>query len=203
MLRNPFVLSPKETVIEAMRQVVNLHFPIYPVCDEQGRLVGTVRGRSLFEQQAYEISAQAVRWLGSKRKNASRRRGLGRFNIVIRGCNSIYLPRSLPLPSSLGFKTRSMRSSCLQCFLPVISGQSQNTGCQSLAIALRGLTLGEFESGSERRLILKEGMLGLMNGIFVGITAALAMWMVAWFQANEQPWPLAFAVFLAMVSVVS
>jgi len=33
-------------------------------------------------------------------------------------------------------------------FLPVLAGQSGNTGCQALAVTLRGLTLGELRHGS-------------------------------------------------------
>jgi magnesium transporter len=199
MLRNPFVLSPKQTVIEAMRLVVNHHFPIYPVCDESGRLVGTVRGRSLFEQQAYEISAQAGSMVGIEKEERI----------------STPWPRSLKYRHpwlQLNLFTAFLAAAVvgwfqatineivlLAVFLPVISGQSQNTGCQSLAIALRGLTLGEFEAGSERRLVFKEGMLGLMNGILVGLTASFAMLIVAWLQSNSHPWHLALAVFLAMV----
>jgi magnesium transporter len=199
MLKKPFVLAPTQKVIEAMRLVVNLHFPIYPVCDETGRLVGTVRGRSLFEQQAYEISAQAGSMVGVEKEERI----------------------GTPWPKSLRFRhpwlqinlfTAFLAAAVVGCFqsiineivllavfLPVISGQSQNTGCQSLAIALRGLTLGELLPGSERRLVFKEGMLGLMNGALVGVTASLAMFGVAWFQSNEHPYLLAFVVFWAMI----
>lgn len=199
MLKKPFVLAPTQKVIEAMRLVVNLHFPIYPVCDPTGRLVGTVRGRSLFEQQAYEISAQAGSMVGVEKEERI----------------------GTPWPKSLRFRhpwlqlnlfTAFLAAAVVGCFqsvineivllavfLPVISGQSQNTGCQSLAIALRGLTLGELLPGSERRLVFKEGMLGLMNGTLVGVTASLAMFGVAWFQANEHPFLLAFVVFWAMI----
>ena len=39
----------------------------------------------------------------------------------------------------------------LALFLPVLAGQSGNTGCQALAVTLRGMTLGELKPGTERR----------------------------------------------------
>jgi magnesium transporter len=60
----------------------------------------------------------------------------------------------------------------LAVFLPVLAGQSGNTGCQALAVTLRGLTLGELRRGSGRRLVAKEGLLGLLNGALVGVSAA-------------------------------
>ena len=59
----------------------------------------------------------------------------------------------------------------LAVFLPVLAGQSGNTGCQALAVTLRGLTLGELRHGGGRRLVLKEALLGLLNGALVGLTA--------------------------------
>jgi Mg/Co/Ni transporter MgtE len=59
MIRAPFALRPTMSLVAAMRDVVTRHYPVYPVCEEDGRLVGQVRGQILFEQQAFEISAQA------------------------------------------------------------------------------------------------------------------------------------------------
>jgi magnesium transporter len=87
----------------------------------------------------------------------------------------------------------------LALFLPVLAGQSGNTGCQALAVTLRGMTLGELKPGSEKPLIRKEALLGAFNGAGVGLAAAIGMYVVASGQANEHPFLLAFVVFLAMI----
>jgi len=58
MVAQPFSLLPEADIIEAMREVVRRHYPVYPVCAADGRLLGVVRGAVLFEEQAFEISAQ-------------------------------------------------------------------------------------------------------------------------------------------------
>ena len=68
MLRQPFALRPDMTLMDAIRQTVNKHFPAYPVCNEQGVLVGIVRGSKLFEQQTIEISAQAGSMVGVEKE---------------------------------------------------------------------------------------------------------------------------------------
>ena len=88
----------------------------------------------------------------------------------------------------------------LALFLPVLAGQSGNTGCQALAVTLRGLTLGELKRGKEKVLVLKEAWLGLLNGSFVGLTAGLGMYITAKLQANPAALMLGFVVFLAMVA---
>ena len=59
MLRDPFALQAATPMMEAMKQVLDRHYPVYPVIDEGRRLVGLVRGQSMFEAQAIEISMQA------------------------------------------------------------------------------------------------------------------------------------------------
>ena len=87
----------------------------------------------------------------------------------------------------------------LAVFLPVLAGQSGNTGCQALAITLRGLTLGELTDVPVSRLLRKEILLGAMNGFFVGLIAAAAMWIYAGMTGVEQPVMLALVVLIAMV----
>ena len=87
----------------------------------------------------------------------------------------------------------------LALFLPVLAGQSGNTGCQALAVTLRGLTLGELKPGKERALVIKEAFLGLMNGAIVGLVAGAGMYYVAAWQGSEHALFLAIVVWLAMI----
>ncbi len=86
----------------------------------------------------------------------------------------------------------------LAMFLPVLAGQSGNTGCQTLAVTLRGVFLGELKAGNEKALIVKESLLGLMNGALVGLVAASVMYAVATVQQLPSAFMLGVVVFLAM-----
>lgn len=86
----------------------------------------------------------------------------------------------------------------LAVFLPVVIGQSSNTGVQTLAVALRGMTLGELRAGREGALIIKETLLGLANGALTGLTAGFAMYLFASLQGSPQALRLGLVVFLAM-----
>lgn len=87
----------------------------------------------------------------------------------------------------------------LTMFLPVLAGQSGNTGSQALAITLRGITLGDLKSGKEMTLIRKEALLGLLNGALVGLVAASGMYVVANLQHLPSALMLSVVVFLAMI----
>jgi magnesium transporter len=86
----------------------------------------------------------------------------------------------------------------LAMFLPVLAGQSANTGCQSLAVTLRGVFLGELKSGKEKALVLKDALLGLLNGALAGLVAAIVMYVVTTAQHRSAAPMLSAVVFLAM-----
>src|SRR5216117_890953 len=43
MLANPFYVTPDMSLTEAMRAVLVRHYPVYPVCEKSGQLIGLVR----------------------------------------------------------------------------------------------------------------------------------------------------------------
>lgn len=83
-------------------------------------------------------------------------------------------------------------------FLPVLAGQSGKTGCQALAVTLRAMALDEMPDGEERKALMKEAWLGLLNGALVGVTAGLAMYFYASWQADANALLLGGVVALAM-----
>ena len=87
----------------------------------------------------------------------------------------------------------------LTMFLPVLAGQSGNTGSQALAVTLRAVFLGELELGKQKSLVMKEALLGLLNGALVGVVAATCMYVVAVVKHMPNAHMLSLVVFLAMV----
>lgn len=77
------------------------------------------------------------------------------------------------------FEDTIARVVVLAAFLPVLAGQSGNTGCQALAVTLRSMTLKELKPGMAGSLIIKEAVLGLSNGLLVGLTAGATMFFYA------------------------
>jgi len=87
----------------------------------------------------------------------------------------------------------------LAVFLPVLAGQSGNTGCQALAVTLRAATLGELRDGREWTALVKEATLGLLNGALVGLTAGAGMVVYAHMVGSPVPWTLGAIVLFAMI----
>ena len=199
MLRNPFFLTPETELMDAMKRVLNRHYPVYPVCDGDGKLIGEVRGQTMFEEQAYEISAQAGEMVGvdkEERLTTPWPRSL-KFRHPWLQLNLLTAFIAAAVVGT--FQDTIDRIVILAVFLPVLAGQSGNTGCQALAVALRGMTLGELRAGKERALVIKEAFLGLLNGALVGVSAGVAMFFVARAQDHPNALTLGAIVFAAMI----
>ena len=87
----------------------------------------------------------------------------------------------------------------LATFLPVVAGQSGNTGCQALAVMVRGITLGDVKKGGARSIVSKEALLGVANGAVTGLLCAAAMTLLAWFEHSTHAVMLGVVVFMAMM----
>lgn len=200
MYTSIFTLAPEMPLTEAMKAAVGRHYPVYPVCDDEGRLLGLVRGQTLFEARAIEISAQAGTMVGvekEERLTTPVRRSL-RFRHPWLQINLATCFVAAAVVAA--FQETLDRVVLLAAFLPVLAGQSGNTGCQALAVTLRGVTLGDLKPGDERALVAKEGLLGLMNGMLVGVTAAIGMMVYARISGNPNALALAGVVWMSMVA---
>ena len=90
------------------------------------------------------------------------------------------------------FESTIARLSMLAVLLPIVSGQSGNTGAQSLAVMIRGLTLREVGKRMVWHIIQKELIVGFVNGLIISAVTAFVVF--AWMH---NAW-LAVAIGLAM-----
>jgi magnesium transporter len=200
MLRAPFAFTDKMRLAEALKTALVRHFPVYPVIDDSGVLKGLVRGDRLFAERVVEISAQAGSMVGVE-KEERLATPLKRSLLLRHPWLQINLLTAFVAAAVVGiFEDTLAQLVILAVFLPVMAGQTGNTGCQALAVTLRGMTLGELKPQAVGSLITKEGLLGLSNGVLVGVTAGLGMFFYAMQQGEAQPWLMALVVAFAMAA---
>jgi magnesium transporter len=196
MLPDPFFLAPAMPLQDAMKEAVQRHFPVYPVCDSDRRLVGLVRGDDLFEQNVYQLIVQAGSMVGvekEERLGTAWPRALRLRNPWL----LVNLLTAFVAGAVVGlFEGTIDRITALAAFLPVLAGQSGNTGCQALAVTLRGMALGELSEHRPVAIVAKEAFLGLLNGAVVGALAGAAMYFSA--QDHPQALTLGLIVMTAM-----
>ena len=92
------------------------------------------------------------------------------------------------------FEQTIAQVTALAVLLPVVAGQSGNTGAQALAVTMRGLALREVWPRHWLRLVFKEFNVGLWNGLAVALTTALGVYI--WSQSLG----LCLIISLAMIA---
>src|SRR5205809_956771 len=198
MLTNPFYLTPEMSLPDAMRAVLVRHYPVYPVCDKTGRLLGLLRGQMLFEAEAIELSAQPGEMVGVEREERLTTPWLRSLKFRHPWLQVNLFCGLLAALVVGSFQEPIDRIIALAVFLPVLIGQAANTGVQALAVCLRGMTLGDLRSGRQRMLLIKEMLLGTLNGALTGVTGGIAMFIFATMVKSPLAVMLGLVVFLAI-----
>ena len=200
MLRDVFALNQQTPLADALKAALSRHYPVYPVVDDENVLKGLVRGEELFAEQLVEVSAQAGQMVGVE-KEERLDTPLIRSLLLRHPWLQINLLTAFLAAAVVGaFEGTLAQLVILAVFLPVMAGQTGNTGCQALAVTLRGMTLGELKPEFVNRLVAKETLLGLCNGALVGLTAGIGMFFYATQQGEAQPWLMAVVVAVSMVA---
>ena len=198
MLKGAFAFRADTPLSDAMKLTLNRHYPVYPVCDESGRLLGLVRGAAIFEEQAFEITAQPGSMVGVEKEERVTT-SLGRAFKFRHPWLQLNLLTAFAAGGVVAlFQGTVDHLVILATFLPVLAGQSGNTGCQALAVTVRGITLGDIRAGTGKLLVAKEFFLGLANGAVTGALCGVAMYVLAVMQDSPYALLLGLSVFLAM-----
>lgn len=66
----------------------------------------------------------------------------------------------------------------LAVLMPVIAGMGGNAATQTVTVVVRGLALGELSMKNARWVIFKEALVGLSNGLAVGIVATVVAYLL-------------------------
>jgi magnesium transporter len=159
---------------EIARQFEHYHFLALPVLDGDNRLIGVVKASDALEiasAEATEDMQLMVGLSGEERALTPWRKAIGRrlpwlfVNLVTAFLAGAVVDM---------FQGTIAKWTALAVFLPIIAGQGGNAGMQTLTIVVRDLALGELSPGDGRKALGKELMLGLLNGLAIGLVAGAA-----------------------------
>jgi magnesium transporter len=168
-----------------------------PVVDVGGHLIGVLRQDELIAAARQEATADAVRMVGASEDE----RALSPPLFAVRKrlpWLQVNLLTAFLAASVVGlFEETIARVTALAVLLPVVAGQSGNTGAQALAVTMRGLALREVRTRHWARVAAKEFLAGAMNGVAVALTTALGV--LAWSRSPG----LALVIGVSMVLSMS
>jgi len=179
MRREIFALPAFTPVEQAAEELARRRYFAAPVVDNESRILGIVRAEHLIRGAVQELGGDIQRMFGAGGDESafspvtySMRKRLPWLHVNLA---TAFLAAGVVAL----FEPTIAKFTVLAVFLPVVAGQGGNAGAQSLAIVMRGLVLREIPRNRYRRLILKEGLLGLVSGVATGVVTAAVAW--AWY----------------------
>jgi magnesium transporter len=166
-------LAPRDEVLEAFEAH---HLASLAVVDFDRRLIGVLRQDDLVVAVQEEAAATALRMVGASEDE----RALSSPLFAVRKrlpWLQINLLTAFLAASVVGiFESTIASVTALAVLLPVVAGQSGNTGAQALAVTMRGLALREIRTRHWLRVTVKEVLAGAGNGVAVALTTAAAVY---------------------------
>jgi magnesium transporter len=96
------------------------------------------------------------------------------------------------------FESTIAQVTALAVLLPVVAGQSGNTGAQALAVTMRGLALREITVRQWKRVLRKEVVAGFLNGVAVAATCGIGVYI--WSQSFGLVAVIMSSMILAMIA---
>jgi magnesium transporter len=168
-----------------------------PVVDESDRLVGVITFDDIVDV-IEEEAEEDIRGLG----------GVGREEELSDSVWSIAKGRFPWLFANLltallaswvisNFEHALAKMVALAVLMPVVASMGGNAGTQTMTVAVRALATRELSSANASRIIRRELLVGVLNGLCFALIMGLVA--RAWFQIPD----LGFVIALAMVTVLA
>ena len=167
------------------------------VLNREGRLVGVIRHTAIVEAEKAWASVGIQTMVGvSKEEGAT-----SKVSFAVRKrlpWLQVNLVTAFVAAAVVGlFEHTIAQFTALAVLLPVVAGQSGNTGAQALAVTMRGLALREIRVAQWMRVVLKETNVGLLNGVIVALTTAVGV--LVWSDSSGLALIIAASMVLSMI----
>ena len=151
-----------------------------PVVDSDNRLVGVITIDDVVdvieEEADEEIKALGGIPSDEELSDSVWTIAKGRFNWLLVNLATAFLASSV-----LGlFEAQLEKMVALAVLAPIVASQGGNAATQTMTVAVRALATRELGANNALRVVLREGLVGLVNGVAFAVITGIAA--VLWFQ---------------------
>jgi magnesium transporter len=151
---------------------------ILPVVDEENHLLGRITVDDIIDVIDEEASEDAYKMVGLESEDRV-------FTPPLQSVRkrlpwlTLNLFTALIISSVVGiFEETIAKMSVLAVLMPIVAGLGGNSGIQTLTVITRGIALGELSMKNSYQAILKQVLIGIINGVIIGTFAALIAWVL-------------------------
>lgn len=175
-----FRVSVMEDQEDVARMFGKYNLVAAPVVDPQDRLVGVITIDDVVDV-IEEEAAEDLKALGGVTSDEQLSDSVwtiarGRFAWL-----SVNLATAFLASAVLGLFEGSLEKMvALAVLAPIVASQGGNAATQTMTVAVRALATRELGSGNAWRVVVREGLVGLLNGVAFAVITGVAA--VAWFK---------------------
>ena len=191
------VVDPMASREEVGQTIEEQRLSVLAVVDLDRRLIGVIRHDSMVEAEKERASVGIQTMVGVSRDE----RATSKVSFAVRKrlpWLQINLITAFVAAAVVGlFESTIAQYTALAVLLPVVAGQSGNTGAQALAVTMRGLALREIRAAQWSRVVFKETNVGFWNGLTVALTTAVGV--LVWSGSYGLALIIATSMVLSMV----
>ena len=161
---------------EVARQVASYNLLAVPVVDEENKLVGVVTVDDVIDVIKDEATEDLLRLAGvsGDERIATPAGEAIRKRLPWLGVNLVTAFIAASVVAL--FEGTIEQVTALAVFMPIVAGMGGNAATQTLTVIVRGLALGELSWVNARKALGKEALIGLGNGLALGVVAAGVAW---------------------------
>jgi magnesium transporter len=178
-ITKPALTVPTDADLEQLEEFFDEHdIAAVPVVDQRDNLLGIVRRRAVLEALTERAEADSMKAAGIVGGDELRS-----MPVLIRSRRrlswlSINILLNIMAASIIAIYEDTLTAViALAVFLPIVSDMSGCSGNQAVAVSMRELTLGAAGPRDVFRVLRKEIVVGLINGLSLGILLGIAAWL--------------------------
>jgi magnesium transporter len=186
-------LTPREEIIDLFSRY---RLRLLPVVDVDDRLLGIIRQTTVLKAAQEEAATDLQAMVGVSRDERALSPPLIAMRKRLPWLNINLLTAFLAAAVVGMFENTIAQFTALAVLLPVVAGQSGNTGMQALAVIMRGLALREIRVAHWQRVLFKEVLVGALNGVAIAIVTGLGVFI--WSRSGGLALIIAIAMILSM-----
>lgn len=188
-------MSSRNEVVEALAQADKAGLV---VVDMEDRLLGVIRRDALIQAAQEVASADAQAMVGASKEERALSKPLfavrKRLPWLVINLGTAFLAAAV-----VGiFESTIATFTALAVLLPVVAGQSGNTGAQALAVTMRGLALREVRTRHALSVCFKELAAAFVNGLAIALITASAV--LVWSRSMGLTLVIGISMVLSMMA---
>ncbi|WP_457597460.1 magnesium transporter [Hydrogenimonas sp.] len=173
-------VHPQDPIDKVIELAGNYNMNVIPVVDDFGLLLGRITADDIYDLMEKQATDQIYGMAGVQEESEESENLLeaGKTRAIWLGIN---LLTAIAASIVIGFFDSTIQSIvALAVLMPIVASMGGNAGTQSLTVTVRQLALGDIDPTEAKRVITKEVLLSLGNGLIYAIVMGLIAW--AWFD---------------------